>query len=70
MTVGQLDETSVFYLRSRGIPQAQARRLLTVAFCREPLLALGDGSGDDGLRTLLLARLDAALADSLGGNSA
>ena len=69
-TIGQLDSNALFYLRSRGIPQAQARRLLTVAFCREPLLALGDGSGDDSLRTLLLARLDAALADSLGGNSA
>ncbi len=61
-TVGQLDAQSLFYLRSRGIPEAQARRLLTVAFCRQPLLALED----DGLRQFLLGRLDAALAASLG----
>ncbi|MCR6685131.1 Fe-S cluster assembly protein SufD [Pseudoxanthomonas sp.] len=65
-TVGQLDATAMFYLRSRGLPEAQARRLLTVAFCREPLLALGDEAGDDGLRQVLLARLDAALAAALG----
>jgi Fe-S cluster assembly protein SufD len=32
-TVGQLDETAVFYLRSRGLTEAEARRLLTAAFC-------------------------------------
>jgi Fe-S cluster assembly protein SufD len=65
-TVGQLDANALFYLRSRGLPEAQAQRLLTVAFCREPLLALED----DGLRALLLARLDAALAAALGEGDA
>src|SRR5690606_24929899 len=65
-TVGQLDANAVFYLRSRGVPLADAQRLLTVAFCREPLLALQD----DGLRQLLLARLDAALAAALDGGVA
>jgi Fe-S cluster assembly protein SufD len=32
-TVGQLDERALFYLRSRGIPSAQARAMLTAAFC-------------------------------------
>lgn len=32
-TVGQLDETAVFYLRSRGLSEAAARQLLTAAFC-------------------------------------
>jgi Fe-S cluster assembly protein SufD len=36
-TVGQLDPTALFYLRSRGLPQAEASRLLTRAFCREAL---------------------------------
>ena len=31
-TVGQLDENSIFYLRSRGIPQAQAKTQLAQAF--------------------------------------
>ena len=33
-TVGQLDEEAVFYLRSRGLSDAAARRMLTGAFCR------------------------------------
>ncbi|MBO9716614.1 MAG: Fe-S cluster assembly protein SufD [Pseudoxanthomonas sp.] len=65
-TVGQLDANALFYLRSRGISEPQARRLLTVAFCREPLLALED----DGLRQFLLTRLDAALAAAFGSGDA
>jgi len=33
-TVGQLDEQAVFYLRSRGLSDADARQMLTTAFCR------------------------------------
>lgn len=33
--VGQLDEDAVFYLRSRGVPQLEARGVLTYAFARE-----------------------------------
>jgi Fe-S cluster assembly protein SufD len=36
-TIGQLDERALFYLRSRGIDKAQARSLLTMAFCRSAL---------------------------------
>jgi Fe-S cluster assembly protein SufD len=35
--VGQLDEQAVFYLRSRGVPLAAARSLLTFAFVSEML---------------------------------
>jgi len=56
-TVGQLDPTALFYLRSRGIPEAEARRLLTAAFCREIVA----GVGDETLR----AQLDAALQQAL-----
>ncbi len=34
-TVGQLDEAQLFYLRSRGLAEREARALLTYAFCRE-----------------------------------
>ncbi len=34
-TVGQLDADQLYYLRSRGIAEADARRMLTYAFCRE-----------------------------------
>jgi Fe-S cluster assembly protein SufD len=36
-TVGQLDEQSLYYLRSRGIGKAQARGLLTYGFARDIL---------------------------------
>jgi Fe-S cluster assembly protein SufD len=59
-TVGQLDERSLFYLRSRGIPLAEARAMLTAAFCR----AVFDSLADDGLRehinTQLMGHLPSA----------
>jgi Fe-S cluster assembly protein SufD len=36
-TIGALDEEQVFYLRSRGIPEAQARAMLVRAFLEEAL---------------------------------
>lgn len=36
-TFGQLDETAMFYLRSRGIPESLARTLLTWTFAHEIL---------------------------------
>jgi Fe-S cluster assembly protein SufD len=36
-TTGQLDERQVFFLRSRGIGESQARAMLTFAFAREIL---------------------------------
>lgn len=57
-TVGRLDAQALFYLRSRGLPQDEARQLLTAAFCREPLAVIED----EGLRERLTAHVDAALA--------
>jgi Fe-S cluster assembly protein SufD len=36
-TIGQLDEDSLFYLRSRGIPLKEARALLMYAFANNVL---------------------------------
>jgi Fe-S cluster assembly protein SufD len=36
-TVGQLDDAALFYLRSRGIPLARARQLLTWGFAADLL---------------------------------
>lgn len=57
-TVGQIDPTALFYLRSRGLPEIEARALLTAAFCRE-VLALVD---DAALRDTLTATLDVHLS--------
>ena len=56
-TVGRLDERSLFYLRSRGLPEAEARRMLTLAFAREPLMQVAD----EALRDTLLAALARSL---------
>jgi Fe-S cluster assembly protein SufD len=56
-TVGQLDANALFYLRARGLPQEEARQLLTAAFCREPFAAVED----EAVRAALEARIDAAL---------
>ena len=57
-TVGQLDDAAMFYLRSRGLPEDEARALLTAAFVREPLLAVVETPAH---RELLEARLDRAV---------
>lgn len=48
-TVGQLDAGALFYLRSRGVPEAEAMALLTRAFYAEALAVLDD---DDLLAVL------------------
>jgi Fe-S cluster assembly protein SufD len=56
-TVGQLDPTALFYLRSRGLPEADARALLTAAFCREVLAGIDDAALRAALTTILDAHL-------------
>lgn len=51
-TCGALDETALFYLRSRGIPLQEAQALLQQAFIAELFDAC-----DDALRDTLLARI-------------
>jgi len=54
-TVGALDADSLFYLRSRGIPEAQAKAMLVEAFLHEAVETVTD----DTLRTALTRALDA-----------
>lgn len=56
-TVGELDANSVFYLRSRGIPEDQARRMLCAGFARTSYQDCGDAA--------LLRRLDALVVERL-----
>jgi Fe-S cluster assembly protein SufD len=59
-TVGQLDAPALFYLRSRGLPAAAARNLLTFAFCREALAGIAPPVLGDHLAEALRARLPGA----------
>jgi Fe-S cluster assembly protein SufD len=53
-TVGELDAEQLFYLRSRGIPDAEAREMLVRAFLAEAL----DGVTHDAVRAALEAGVE------------
>lgn len=62
-TVGHLDPGSLFYLRSRGIPANQARRMLCVGFAGEVLDALALQPLRDYVADLVGQRLEQAPLD-------
>ncbi|RKH34021.1 Fe-S cluster assembly protein SufD [Corallococcus praedator] len=55
--VGRLDDTALFYLRSRGIPKPEAERMLTQAFASELVLAVPAGPVRERVEALLSAKL-------------
>ena len=55
-TVGRIDETALFYMKSRGIPNAEARKLLTYAFAAEVLETIPVDALREGLERLTLER--------------
>jgi Fe-S cluster assembly protein SufD len=57
-TSGAIDETALFYLRSRGVPTGTATDLLVLAFLAEALAEIEDGA----LAEEIHARLEAWLA--------
>ncbi len=59
-TVGRLDETALFYMRSRGIGTSQARRLLTYAFAADVLEKIELEPLRDALEAQVLERFTAA----------
>lgn len=58
-TVGQLDESAVFYLRTRGLSEVEARRMLTTAFCH----AASDRMDDRALAGRIAGLIDQAMPD-------
>jgi len=59
-TIGQLDESALFYLRSRGIPQKEARALLMYAFANNVLESVKIPE--------LKARINKLIANKIGVN--
>jgi Fe-S cluster assembly protein SufD len=55
-TVGRIDETALFYMRSRGVNREAARRLLTYAFAADVLETLEVDAVREGLERLALER--------------
>lgn len=56
-TCGQLDETAIYYLRSRGLPEDTARNLLLFTFAYEVLAKIGLEPARRAFEGALLARL-------------
>lgn len=62
-TSGAIDETALFYLRSRGVPEAKARGLLVLAFLAEAIGEIEDAAVAGDIHTRLegwLARHEGA----------
>lgn len=62
-TVGQLDKTALFYLRSRGLDMDQARQVLTRAFAAGTLSTISVDGCRDYLATLLDQRLESLVGE-------
>ncbi|HKF48908.1 MAG TPA: Fe-S cluster assembly protein SufD [Terracidiphilus sp.] len=56
-TIGQIEENALFYLRSRGIGESDARRLLLQAFAGECLDRMKPGAARDYAEAAIRARL-------------
>jgi len=56
-TIGQIEESALFYLRSRGIGEVEARRLLIQAFAGECLDRMKPGAVRDYAETVVQQRL-------------
>jgi len=58
---GRFDDEHLFYLQSRGIPEAEARRMVVRGFFAEIIARIGIPL----IQTRLLATIDAELAKTL-----
>ena len=50
-TTGAIDETALFYLRSRGVPEKAAQSLLVLAFLAEALDEIEDSALAEDIRS-------------------
>ncbi len=57
-TSGAIDETALYYLRSRGVPLRQAQALLVLAFLAEAIAEIEDEAIADDIRSRLEGWLD------------
>ncbi|HKD61605.1 MAG TPA: Fe-S cluster assembly protein SufD [Terracidiphilus sp.] len=69
-TIGQIDEDALFYLRSRGISEAEARRILLQAFAAECLDRMKAGAARDYCEALIMERLASISSVSAQPNDA
>lgn len=68
-TAGELDETELFYLRSRGIDEETARAILVKAFLAEALEKIGREPVREAFTRIVEDRLDRAIAGKDAGRA-
>jgi Fe-S cluster assembly protein SufD len=68
-TVGRIDETALFYMKSRGIPNTEARKLLTYAFAAEVLETIPVDALRQGLERLTMERFTGVSGQALGAST-
>ena len=64
-SVGPIDPNQIFYLRARGLTEAEARRTIVMGYLEPVVAALPLEEEADRLREVLAAKLDAAFAAQL-----
>jgi Fe-S cluster assembly protein SufD len=67
-STGQMDETALFYLRSRGIPEAEAKMLLMFAFVSDVIENIRIDSLQDKIRLMVEKRFRGELPQCKGCN--
>jgi Fe-S cluster assembly protein SufD len=65
-TIGQIEENALFYLRSRGIDEVSARRLLLIAFASECLERMKEGAARTHVESLISGHLAGMTKSSAG----
>lgn len=65
-TIGQLDETAMFYMRQRGIPEVEARLLLMFAFTADVIEQIRIPALQDRMKMLVEKRLRGELSKCEG----
>lgn len=67
-TIGQIEENALFYLRSRGIDEISARRLLLLAFANECLDRMAASAARDHVERLIRAHLQQIANTTMRGS--
>ena len=67
-STGQMDDNALFYLRSRGIPEAEAKMLLMFAFVNDVLENVRISALKDKIKILVEKRFRGELSKCSGCN--
>lgn len=68
-TTGRFDDTQLFYLRSRGIPEDEARRLVVYGFFTDIIRRIGVDALEEQLTAAIERELEASVGAAVGGTA-